>query len=60
MIDRFVGRTKEISYDEEYERIVQGGGISAICITVPLNQVPAFPKSKALLCRNPPSTQLLV
>jgi fatty-acid peroxygenase len=26
VIDRFVGRTKEISYDEEYEMIAQGGG----------------------------------
>lgn len=25
-VDRFVGRTKQISYDEEYEMIAQGGG----------------------------------
>ncbi|GMA71638.1 cytochrome P450 [Tetragenococcus osmophilus] len=26
IIDRYVGRTKQISYDEEYEMIAQGGG----------------------------------
>ncbi|MGK0552069.1 cytochrome P450 [Enterococcus faecalis] len=26
IIDRFVGRTKELSYEEEYEMIAQGGG----------------------------------
>lgn len=26
IIDRYVGKTKEISYDEEYEMIAQGGG----------------------------------
>lgn len=25
-VDRFVGKTKQISYDEEYEMIAQGGG----------------------------------
>lgn len=80
-IKRYIGKTKEISYEEEYEMIAQGGGefrnmhrcagewitlhsmrvfsdqlvnkynfsIPEQDWTVPMNQFPTYPNSKALL-----------